>query len=441
MVESFISGADLELWAAEALAWIDQNVLNWWNLAQVVGLALIWLATLALDRLVRPPLMQGLARARIPARARPLLGRFLGALRALLFLVLLWLVVAVMREVTWPSRSYLLGVAASLVSAWLLISIASKVIRNRALSVTVAAVAWGIAALNIVGLLSSAVAALDSVGLDLGGTHISLLTFTKGAIALFLLLWLALAVSRLLEQRLQRASDLTPTMRVLLGKVVRILFVTVAFLAALDTVGIDLTALAVFSGAIGLGLGFGLQKVVSNLVSGIILLLDKSIKPGDVIELGQTFGWITALGARYASVVTRDGREYLIPNEDLITQQVVNWSYSSQLVRLEVALGVGYECDPHQVRRLAREAAVAPRRVLDDPAPVCHLAGFGESSLDFVLRFWIRDPNQGVVNVKGEVLLAVWDAFKAHGITIPYPHRELIVQSPVKVESLAMAAE
>ncbi|MCR9113130.1 MAG: mechanosensitive ion channel, partial [Rhodobacteraceae bacterium] len=187
----------------------------------------------------------------------------------------------------------------------------------------------------------------------------------------------------------------------------------------------DLTGLAVLSGAIGVGLGFGLQKVVSNLVSGVIILLDKSIKPGDVISLGETFGWINSLGARYVSVVTRDGREYLIPNEDLITGQVVNWSHSNEFVRLDIYFGTAYGDDPHEVRRIAIEAAKGVDRVLGFKPPVCHIVGFGDSSVDYILRFWISDPTGGLTNIRGNVYLALWDAFQQNGISIPFPQREV----------------
>jgi small-conductance mechanosensitive channel len=177
------------------------------------------------------------------------------------------------------------------------------------------------------------------------------------------------------------------------------------------------------------GLGFGLQKVVSNFISGIIILMDRSIKPGDTITLGETFGWIRELRARFVSVITRDGREYLIPNEDFITTQVVNWSFSDQLVRLDVEFGVSYDSDPHEVIKLAAEAARSCPRVRDRPDPVCWLTAFGDSSLDFILRFWITDPQQGLTNVRGKVLLAVWDTFKEHDIHIPFPHREVILKS------------
>ena len=170
------------------------------------------------------------------------------------------------------------------------------------------------------------------------------------------------------------------------------------------------------------------RKVVSNLVSGVIILLDKSIKPGDVISLGETFGWINSLGARYVSVVTRDGREYLIPNEDLITGQVVNWSHSNDFVRLDIYFGTSYDDDPHLVRRVAIEAVGSLDRVLSNPkAPVCHIVGFGDSSVDYILRFWIEDPTGGLTNIRGAVYLALWDAFQAHEISIPFPQREVRV--------------
>jgi small-conductance mechanosensitive channel len=214
-------------------------------------------------------------------------------------------------------------------------------------------------------------------------------------------------------------------MQVLAVKLLQVLLYGAAFFMGLRAVGVDLTGLAVLSGAIGVGLGFGLQKVVSNLVSGVIILLDKSIKPGDVISLGETFGWINALGARYVSITTRDGREYLIPNEDLITGQVVNWSHSNDFVRLDIFFGTAYGDDPHKVRKIAVSAASAVPRVLSERAPVCHIVSFGDSSVDYILRFWIRDPTQGLTNIRGNVYLALWDAFQAEGISFPFPQREV----------------
>jgi len=172
-------------------------------------------------------------------------------------------------------------------------------------------------------------------------------------------------------------------------------------------------------------------------VSGVIILLDKSIKPGDVISLGDTFGWIQTLGARYASVVTRDGKEYLIPHEDLITGQVVNWSHSDEFVRLDINFGTAYDDDPHKVRKLAIEAANEVERVLTSRPPVCHIVGFGDSSVDYILRFWITDPTGGLTNIRGNVYLALWDSFKKNNISLPFPQQEVRVlsdmPSPIKV--------
>ena len=206
---------------------------------------------------------------------------------------------------------------------------------------------------------------------------------------------------------------------------VRIALLTIAVLVGLTSIGIDFTAVAVFSGAIGVGIGFGLQKVVSNLISGMILLLDRSIKPGDVIEIGEAYGWISKLGARYAAIVTRDGKEYLIPNEDLITQQVVNWSFSDRAVRLKIGVGVSYQSDVRKALDLMMEAAQENDRVLKAPPPATRLIGFGDNSVDLELRIWVNDPEAGVVNVASDIRLAIWDKFHAEGIEFPFPQRDL----------------
>jgi small-conductance mechanosensitive channel len=200
---------------------------------------------------------------------------------------------------------------------------------------------------------------------------------------------------------------------------------TVAVLVALSSLGINLSAFAFIGGAIGVGVGFGLQKVVSNLVSGVILLLDRSIKPGDVVAIGDTFGRIQSLGARYVSVATRDRTEYLIPNEDLITNQVVNWSFSDKLLRLKIEVGVSYGSDVHEVMGLMVAAAAATVRVLESPEPICQLHHFGDNGIEMMLRFWIRDPENGVANVSSAVRVAIWDSFKKHGVEIPFPQRDV----------------
>jgi small-conductance mechanosensitive channel len=298
-----------------------------------------------------------------------------------------------------------------------------------------AAFAWSVAALSILDLLPETIALLDSFGFQLsGGVRLTPLLIIKALLTVGVLVWLALVLGRYADTKFRASEDLNPSSQVLLGKLVKAVLLVTAVLAALSMVGIDLTALAVFSGAIGLGLGFGLQKVVSNLISGFILLADKSIKPGDVISVGDTYGKINELAARYASVISRDGREYLIPNEDLITSQVINWSYSSDLVRLDLDFGVSYDANPHEVRELAKKVAASHKRVQAVPNPVCHITEFADSSINYKLRFWIRDPGQGTVNVRGDLFLALWDALKEAGIEIPYPHRDVAFRGPVKVE-------
>lgn len=265
------------------------------------------------------------------------------------------------------------------------------------------------------------------MSLTVGHLKLSALLVVKGATLLAVLLWLANRVSRILERQFAGVTTIAPAMQVLASKVTRLTLITLAVLVALNAVGIDLTGFAVFSGAVGVGIGFGLQKVVSNLISGFILLMDRSIKPGDVIEIDGTYGWITRLNARFVSVSTRDGIEHLIPNEDLITHRVTNWSYTNDLVRLHVPVPVAYGCDVKLAMRLCVEATRSVPRVLDLPEPVCLLRAFGENGFQLEQRFWIRDPRGGTVNVRSAVMLEMWERFREHGIRIPYPRREIDV--------------
>jgi small-conductance mechanosensitive channel len=307
------------------------------------------------------------------------------------------------------------------------VALSTRLIRSAVLRTVVRYGAWAYVTLAILNLRDEAAALLDGIGFNLGEVRLSLLLLVQAVIVVTALVMAARFVTRTTATRIEQNEDISPSMRVLIVKLMQAALYGAAIFVGLRATGIDLTGLAVLSGAIGVGLGFGLQKVVSNLVSGVIILLDKSIKPGDVISLGDTFGWINTLGARYASVVTRDGKEYLIPNEDLITGQVVNWSHSNEFVRLDIFFGTAYDNDPHEVRRIAIEAASSVKRVLTDRPPVCHIVGFGDSSVDYILRFWITDPTGGLTNIRGNVYLALWDAFKEHVISIPFPQREVRV--------------
>ena len=267
------------------------------------------------------------------------------------------------------------------------------------------------------------------MAMTFGQVRISVLTVVKGILVLGILLWATISVSNLLERRISKVDGMTPSVRVLTAKSVKIVLVTLALLIVINSLGIDLTALTVFGGALGIGIGIGLQKVVANLLSGLLLLLDKSIKPNDVIAVGDTYGWVVSLGARYTAIRTRDGIEHLIPNEELITQRVENWSHSDKAVRLKIPIGISYRSDVRLAIRLCVKAASAVDRVLTTPAPRCLLTGFGDSSVDLEIRFWIDDPPEGRANVISEVLLSVWDLFQEHGIEVPFPQRDLHLKS------------
>lgn len=312
---------------------------------------------------------------------------------------------------------------------WIVIGLASSFLRDRFWAQSVAGVAYLITGLYGLALVEDSIAVLEGMQFTFGEFNISVWTIIAGMIAFALTLWIGLALARVVETQIQRIPRMTPSLQVLIAKIIRILLITVAVVTAIGSIGIDLSAFAFLGGAIGIGLGFGLQKVVSNFVSGIILLMDNSIKPGDVIEIEGTYGWINNLRARYASVITRDGTEHLIPNEDLITQRVINWSFTDDLVRVRVPIGVSYDSDPHQCIELVLAAANATSRVLQDPGPRCLLNGFGDSSVDLELRVWIADPSNGVGAVRSEVLLRIWDTFKENNIEIPYPQRDLHIRS------------
>jgi small-conductance mechanosensitive channel len=243
----------------------------------------------------------------------------------------------------------------------------------------------------------------------------------KTTALLLIAFWAARALTSFLDRRVHAMTELTPSVQELVAKLINIAIMTVAVIFVLTASGIDLSVFAVFGGAIGVGIGFGLQKIVSNFVSGLILLADKSIKPGDIISVGEHVGTVIAMGARYTSEDARDGREYLNPNEDLVTQRVVNWSYSSSLVRVDVKFNATYSTDPRKTQASAITAALDVERVLKRPAPACHVTAFGNIAIEYELWFWIDDAAAGVVSARSAVMLSLWDRFERDGIGIPKP--------------------
>ena len=289
--------------------------------------------------------------------------------------------------------------------------------------------------------IGDVIQSLDSMAINVGSMHISVwdgIVFLAVVAGVFAFAFFG---SKLAHIGLARVTRLDQTRRLLAEKIVTIVVWGMAFFIGIDLLGIDLTALAVFSGAFGLAIGFGLQKTFGNLIAGIILLMDRSIKPGDVIAVADTvgkesFGQIRKIGIRAVSVTTRDQREYLIPNENLMINQVENWSYSSKNVRMQVFVGVSYEADMNLAEELMLEAARSCDRVLSAPPPTVWMSEYGDNSVNFVIHCWIKDPEDGVGNVRSAVLKKLWWLFKDNGIEIPFPQRDLHIRSSDQFERL-----
>ncbi|MDP4574584.1 mechanosensitive ion channel [Qipengyuania sp. G39] len=282
---------------------------------------------------------------------------------------------------------------------------------------------------------------LDAFALSFGDFRVSVFDILIVVTVIFGVLALAWFISKLAKRGVRRITRLDDTQQLLVEKIVTIVVWAAAFFLGIDLLGIDLTALAVFSGAFGLAIGFGLQKTFGNLIAGIILLMDKSIKPGDVIAVAdmagnETFGQIRKIGVRAVSVTTRDQREYLIPNENLMINQVENWSYSSKNVRMQVAVGVSYEADMDLAEKLMLEAASQCDRVLKAPPPTVWMSEYGDNSVNFVIHCWIDDPEEGVGNVRSAVLKKLWWLFKENGVEIPFPQRDIHLRSSDQLDRI-----
>jgi len=418
------SDALLKLWTSITSSLQDTSVLIQLAIIIVIFVLVKWLLQprlkIALSKASKNPLLPYSIKKPIYV-----IRRLCGDITWLFFQ---WLAIGIAGGLGHPVT--LLNTVASLLTAWVIIRMASLSVENRSLSLTISVIAWSIAALNIFGWLDATVTLLDSWFVVLGGIRISPLFVAKIVIFTWLFFWVAKSASGVIERFLSHSTSLSPSVRVLTVKLSTFGLYAVAFLVATSAAGIDLTALAVFTGALGVGLGFGLQKIFSNLVSGVLLLMDKAIKPGDVISVGEnSFGWVNYLGARYVSVITRDGIEHLIPNEELIVQRVENWSYSNDEVRLKIDIGISYGSDVRKAIQLCLDSADMVARVLKDPEPRCQLKNFGNSSVDLELRVWINDPTNGRANVISEVLLNVWDKFHEHDIVIPFPQQDLHINT------------
>jgi small-conductance mechanosensitive channel len=338
----------------------------------------------------------------------------------------------------------LLGAAARLILAYIVVRIGVLVFAAslggkswiRHWETRVALLIWLIIAAEYLGWLDPIIATLDAVGIAAGKTRITVWSVLKLLFTLTLFMLVAAWISRWVERRVKKLTSVAMSTRIGISKFSNAFLIALSILIGLNAAGVDLTALTVLTGAVGLGLGFGLQSIAANFVSGFVLLMDRSIKPGDVISLSgqsgtstENFGWVQELRGRYVVVRDRDGVEMLVPNQQLISNAVINWSYTDPRIRLKLPIRVSYKDDPELALKILLDACEGQARVLRDPAPVSRLMHFGESGIELELRFWISDPQEGVNNVRSEVNRAIWRLFKEHRITIPIAQREIIMHS------------
>ncbi len=402
-----------------------------------VGIQLaVILGVLTAGIMIAPPLRRALMSLlrRLPERIYTSIDETVPRLvRPAVWAGLFWIAQTAMAAADRPDQ--LVRIATSLATAWLIIRFATTFLPD-GLRKPVAWVAWSIAALNAVGLLDDVITWSDTMGPDFAGRTINPRFVLQAILTAALFLYAASWLSKRLKMRVETLPRVEPSIRILLANAIQVGLFLAAIILTLTGLGIDLTGLAVLGGAIGVGLGFGMQQIVANFISGVILLTDRSIKPDDVIEVDDTYGVVKSLGLRYASVITRDGKEHLIPNEQLVTNKVVNWSYSDSKVRIKRRIRVEYETDLRFAVGLVEAAAATVPRVLPSPKPKCLVMEFGDEAVELECRFWIDDPQNGVSNIGSEVMLAVWDKFKEHGIDIPLRHEDVLITpgSTLKVE-------
>jgi len=411
---------------ASSQEYFFHQVLTWAMLAQiaVIGLALFGVhrMTAAIHSWFSRQLVQHPAfletEGEIP---------FLRVIEPLLALVFLWIATRTAHHFHWPREG--LNAGLTIMIALVFVRLFNTQMKNRFLVRILTVYAWLWALLTIFHIIDPWNNYLRQIDFQLGKAEISLLNIYRAFFLSFFLYWMSKHLSTIWRFWLRTTSDLTPAAKLLLYRLGSIVLFSASGVFILHFLGIDLTIFALFGGALGLGLGFGLQKVFANMISGFLLLADKSIKPGDVIALKDTYGRINFLGSRYVSVLTRNGTEHLIPKESLVTGEVINWSYSQNLVRLQIPIGVAYGSDLEKVRQLLLDTTVDVKRVLQNPKPGCLLVGFGDNAVNLILQVWINDPQNGIGSVKSDLNWGIWQRFRANGIELPFPQRDLNIKS------------
>lgn len=361
-----------------------------------------------------------------------------------LYLVLQTAVIALQ---TAGSSTGLVSAGVSLLTAWIVIRLVTMVIRSPFWSRVAFYVIWPLAALDAFGVLDDVVRQLSEFSVPIGEAsdgavqRFSALDLLRTLAVFGVLFWGARFLNHLITGRINAIDELTVSFKALLSKILDVLLPVVALVAALQIVGFPFGTLAIFGGAVGLGIGLGMQRTVSNFFAGFTLIADKSIKPGDVIEIDGVYGWVTQMNARYVSIRTRDGTDYLMPNDRFIQEGVVNWSHNDRTVRMHAPFGVAYGTrDLRALSKRCEETALTVERVLKTPGPRCNLMEFGDNSINFDLRFWINDPSNGTANVRSDVMMALWDLLAEMEIEVPFPQRDVYIKSAPDGLNIAMTS-
>lgn len=416
----------IDLYLESLITKLGNNIFVWSNLIELIIITFFLILAYFINKLIFKQVGELLSKIDFLDERKQfrIIDQLLYPL-ILMFLIGVYYIIAA----SFAIPAVIISIFGNLVSAWLLVKALSLFFPRNKMFRFLSALIWLIAALRILNIYQETLNLLESLAFHSGNLRISLLMIIKTVIIFSILFWLAGKLSRLVTNKIDNSEELTPSVKVLLNKIAKFIIFTAAVLFTLSSVGVDLSAFTFLSGAVGVGLGFGLQKIVSNFISGIIILADKSIKPGDVVEIDDVYGWVRKLDTRFVSVVTRSGKEYLIPNEDFITKEVINWSYSDELVRVEAKVGVSYNSDLRLVQKLMQQSIESKTRILDKPEPNVLLMGFGDSSINFELRFWISDPQNGIQNIRSEVLLSIWDYFQENEVEIPFPQQDYHLKS------------
>lgn len=290
---------------------------------------------------------------------------------------------------------------------------------------TISSLIWVLMALHLSGILPEISDALESIKFNVGKNPVNLLLALQGILTILATIFIALWISRVIENKVMRVQHINMNLRVVMAKLLRVFLLFIAMLIALSAVGLDITMLSVFGGALGVGLGFGLQRIASNYVSGFIILLDKSMQIGDVVTIDSHYGVVSDLRTRYLVLRKLDGTQVIIPNESLIINPVINHSFTDHKARVQMPVQVSYDSSLELAMQLMQEIAVQHPRVLVEPGPAVHIKGFGESGIDLMLSIWIPDPQEGSSSLQSEIFLQIWQAFQRNNISIPFPQHEV----------------